>query len=292
MFGVRDAQCRPGFLTGPMQPVRTYAEFSGHWSARRWARTAARDIMVWLLSFGRNSSRNGNEIRFPYYHHVFDDERAGFARQLRWMRNYGDFISFEDAVSVLASGDIIDGRYFSISFDDGFKNCVDNALPLLREVDAPAAFFLPTRYIGTDVGRDRDLLLSFYDDRNVLVEFMNWDDCRRLADAGMTIGSHTHSHALISSLAADDVIGEMIRSKETIERELVRPCLHFCCPWGLPGSSYKTDRDPDLARRAGYCSFSTTVRGAMRAGDSPFFLRRDHMLANWSNRQLRYFLLA
>lgn len=275
-----------------MQPIRTYAEFDRAQSARTRARTVARDAAVWALSFGRSARRGAGEIRLPYYHHVFDDERAGFDRQLRWMRRHGEFISFEDAVSLLASGQPIDGRYFCVSFDDGFKNCAENALPILVEHGVRAAFFLPTRYVGTDVARDRDLLLRFYEDRNAMVEFMNWDDCRRLADAGMTVGSHTHGHALLSALDEAAVTAELTRSKDTIERELGRPCAHFCCPWGQPGVSYVPARDPDLARRAGYRSFATTARGAMRAGDTPFFLRRDHTLAGWSDRQLRYFLMA
>jgi peptidoglycan/xylan/chitin deacetylase (PgdA/CDA1 family) len=275
-----------------MQPVRTYAELSRAQSARMRMRTVARDAAVWALSFARAAPRRAGEIRFPYYHHVFDDERAGFARQLGWMRRHGEFIRFDDAVGLLASGQRIDGRYFCVSFDDGFKNCVENALPILVEHGATAAFFLPTRYVGTDVARDRDLLLHFYDDRKALVEFMNWDDCRRLADAGMAVGSHTHSHARFAALDAAAVVAELVLSKETIEHELGRPCRHFCCPFGIPRTDFRPERDPDLARRAGYSSFATTARGAMRAGDSPFFLRRDHTLANWSDRQLRYFLLA
>lgn len=274
-----------------MQAIRTYAEFCRHQSKRDRMRMIVRDAAVWILSHRRSPRHRFGEIRFPYYHHVFDDERRGFDRQLRWMRQQGEFIPFGNAVSFLASGTIPDGRYFCLSFDDGFKSCIDNALPLLVEHGASAAFFLPTRYIGTDVVRDRDLILDFYDDKRVLVEFMNWNDCNQLIGAGMTVGSHTHSHALLSSLDAADVRAEMSRSKEIIERETKRPCEHFCCPWGQPEISYKPDRDPDLARRAGYRSFVTTVRGPMKKGDSPFFIQRDHTLANWSDAQLRYFFL-
>ena len=275
-----------------MQPARTYAEFSRGQSAAARARTVARDAAVCLFSFVRSGARRSGEIRFPYYHHVFDDERLGFARQLQWMRRHGEFIGFEDAVALLASGQPIGGRYFCVSFDDGFKSCVENALPILTEHGATAAFFLPTRYVGTDIARDRDLLLHFYAGQKTLMEFMNWNDCHRLADAGMTIGSHTHGHAVLASLDAAAVTAELTRSKETIERELGRPCRHFCCPFGIPKTAFLPERDPDLARKGGYASFATGVRGAMRRGDSPFFLRRDHILANWSVRQLHYFLFG
>jgi hypothetical protein len=49
-------------------------------------------------------------------------------------------------------------------------------------------------------------------------------------------------------------------------------------------------RDPSLAREAGYASFASGVRGGMAAGGDPFLLKRDHLLANWGEHQLRYFL--
>lgn len=274
-----------------MRSVRTYAEFQGTRPLRARMRAAARNAAVWLLSLTRSAAGGGGAIHFPYYHHIFDDERQGFARQLSWMRNHGEFLSYDNAVDLSASGRVIDGCYFCLSFDDGFKSCVENALPILLDHGASAAFFLPTRYIGTDLKRDHDLLTRFYEDRKTIVEFMSWDDCRKMASAGMILGSHTHNHAHLASLEADAIMEELTASKTAIEENTGQPCRHFCCPWGIPGSAFRVDRDPELARKAGYSSFATGVRGAMRAGASPFLLHRDHLLADWSAYQLRYFFL-
>lgn len=273
-----------------MHPARSHREFLNHLSVPQRLRLLARDAALFALSLGRSVESGGTWIRFPYYHHVFDDERGGFARQLAYMRRFGEFISFNDAVGMLASRQPIDGRYFCISFDDGFKSCVTNALPILLDHGAlGTAVFLPTRFIGTDIERDRELLLGFYDHGRLLMEFMTWQDCQVLISAGMVIGSHSHSHSNLATMDEAAVVAELRHSKGILEDRLGRPCIHFCCPVGQPHSNFVVARDPELTRKAGYSSFSTTVRGAMRAGESPFFIRRDHTLANWPDCQLRYF---
>lgn len=273
-------------------PVRQYREFAARESLGQRLRGMARDLAILVLSAHRSPGRGEGWIRFPYYHHVFDDERAGFARQLDYMGRYGEFIGLDDAVEMLEGGRPIDGRYFCVSFDDGFKSCAANAVPILLDHRTPAAFFLATRYIGADPEADRELLLGFHDDGRTVIEFLDWDDCRAMAGAGMTLGSHTESHARLRDLDADGVAGELARSRRTIEDEVGRPCRHFCCPFGRPGVDFDPDRDPRIARRLGYRSFLTGRRGAMRRGDSPLLTSRDHLLAQWANYQLRYFLGA
>ncbi|MEX0695753.1 MAG: polysaccharide deacetylase family protein, partial [Rhodospirillales bacterium] len=231
-------------------------------------------------------------IRFPYYHHVFDDERQGFARHLRYLRNIGEIIGIDDAIGMINAGTPLDGRYICITFDDGFKNWIENALPILVEADAVAAFFVATDYIGTDLEGDRDKLLAFYDDGTRLMEFLSWDDCRAMVAAGMTIGSHSAGHVHLLDLDDAGAERELAESKLKIESETGLPCRHFCCPFGRANIDYDPARHPQMAERVGYASFLTTQRGGNLADASPFDIRRDHLLANWGNFQLRYFLGA
>ncbi len=276
-------------MTASAAPVRRYKDFIKGKPALARARGALRDAAVTALSVGRRPDAAKGWIRFPFYHHVFDDERDGFARQLDFMASHGDFIGIDAAVRMLASENPIDGRYFCVTFDDGFKNWFTNAVPILVDRRVTAAFFVVTRYIGTSPKADRDALLGFYEDGVLLMEFLDWDDCRRMADAGMTIGSHTVNHVHLAALDEAAAEDELRQSKQTIEAELGRPCDHFCCPFGRENIDYLPGRDPKIARRVGYKSFLSGHRGAMRQGDSPMMIRRDHLLAGWGNAQLRYF---
>lgn len=269
--------------------VRTYAEFSATRTITGLLRDAARSAAVAALSIGRSIGKSSGWVRFPYYHHVFDDERAGFERQLRYLGRFGEFIGLDDAVGLLREREPLDGRFFCLTFDDGFKNNAVNALPILGALGVPAAFFLATGYIGLDIRRDREKLLGFYRAGRILMEFMGWDDVRRLANAGMTIGSHTAGHARLSDLRAEQVDAELTSSKSRIEAELGKPCRHFCAPFGRKTADFDPAAHPPAAARAGYESFLTTERGPNRPGNSVMAIRRDHMLANWGNHQLRYF---
>jgi len=276
-------------MTAPSLPVRRYQDFAAGRTVTQKLRGIARDGAIRVLSIGRSPNRGSGGIRFPFYHHVFDDEREDFRRQLNFMAGFGDFIGLDDAVAMLESGDTIGGRYFCVTFDDGFKNWITNAVPLLLDKDVPAAFFLVTGYIGTSVEKDRDKLLRFYESGVLLMEFLDWDDCRKMADAGMTIGSHTTNHVHLAQLDEAGAEAELRNSKQLIEKELGRPCEHFCCPFGRRGIDFLPHRDPEIARRVGYKSFLCGPRGAMTAGDSPMMVSRDHLLAGWENYQLRYF---
>ena len=149
----------------------------------------------------RNPAAQQSWLRFPYYHHVFDDERAGFARQIRYFKNIADVISIDDAVALLESDAPIDGRYICITFDDGFKNWIENAVPILVEEKAVAAFFVAAGYIDTNLKDDQEKLLAFYDDGRRLLEFLSWEDCRTMIGAGMTIGSHSVDHVHLMDLS-------------------------------------------------------------------------------------------
>ena len=76
-----------------MKSIRTYAEFTSHFGNTSRLRTIFRDAAILALSVGRNISSSSNWIRFPYYHHVFDDERYGFTRQLNYLRDFGEFFA-------------------------------------------------------------------------------------------------------------------------------------------------------------------------------------------------------
>ena len=108
--------------------------------------------------------------------------------------------------------------------------------------------------------------------------------------AGMTIGSHTVHHSRLATLQTQEVKVALTESKIVIEENLHKPCEHFCAPFGIPGRDFNVERDPGLVRQVGYRSMVTTQRGPMGPGDDPFRICRDHVLANWGNHQLRYFL--
>jgi peptidoglycan/xylan/chitin deacetylase (PgdA/CDA1 family) len=267
--------------------INTYRELASCYSWRSKIREVLRDTAVVLLALPRQIDTTSGWIRLPYYHHVFSDERKGFHRQVRYLKNYGDFISLDDAIDLLKSGDSINGRYFCITFDDGIRCCYDNAMPILLEEGIVVAFFIVTECTSEN---KKHICKPLHSGVSYNFEYLTWDECREMHRAGMIIGSHTASHAKLSGLADDQIRQEMLSSKQIIEQKLGCPCKHFACPWGRDGIDFKKGSAEKIARDVGYHSFLTTKRGPLFRGDSTFLINRDHILANWSNYQLRYFL--
>jgi peptidoglycan/xylan/chitin deacetylase (PgdA/CDA1 family) len=277
-----------------IRTAKSYKDLTDSYAFKVRTRAFARESAIYLLSLLPKTESKGGWVWFLGYHHVFNDEKRGFQRHLAFLKNRGDIISIDDAVDMFRNKQRINGRYFCITFDDGFKNCIDNALPILLENKLTAAFFVPTDYIGCDVERDKKVIERFFSASKtaypIPVEFMDWGDCRKLIKAGMTIGSHTASHAILAGLNEDQIKSELIRSKQKIEEELGLTCRHFCCPWGLPKKHFMISRDPLMAKEAGYHSFITLERGPNLSGTDPFRIKRRYMLCGWSDYQLRYLL--
>ena len=254
-------------------------------------RSKVRTLIVECSSINRNIDSNFGCIQFPYYHHVYADEVKGFERQLNYLKNYGDFISIDHAVEILHSKTPIKGRYFCLTFDDGQVCCYKYALPVLAKLNIPGTFYIVTDFVGKSFTPDSRITRDVFGYRGIktTLDFMSWDQCREVLSADITIGSHSVSHRRLSRLTEDEVKLELSSSKNKIEDNIGRPCIHFCAPYGIPVSDFNLLKHGGLADDIGYRSFATGSRGINKLGDSPLELKRDHLLASWSNSQLRYF---
>jgi peptidoglycan/xylan/chitin deacetylase (PgdA/CDA1 family) len=274
-----------------MRNLKTYKEFEKNQTLFDQSRNLARKLALLVLSINREINKTSNWIKFPYYHHVFDDERKDFERQLKYLKNYGEFISMDQAVQMIGNHQKIDGNYFCVSFDDGFYNCYSNMMEITDKLQIPVIIYLPTDFIGLSESKEGDLdqLLKFYPEKEGFVPFLSWDNCLEMLRHNISFGSHTGSHANLSRLNPIEIENELARSKKKIEEKLNISCDHFACPWGRVNLDFFPEVTTEIAQRVGYKSFATTNRGKMEHGGDPFLLKRDHVIAEWSNFQLKYF---
>lgn len=102
---------------------------------------------------------------------------------------------------------------------------------------------------------------------------MEWSEAAEMAASGvMAIGSHTHSHVILTRCRPEAAADELTRSKMIIEERLGMPCDLFCYPNGRRGDfDQNTGR---LVRDAGYRCALTTVHGMNGSGADVYALRR------------------
>ncbi len=242
----------------------------------------ARAAAVGVLAAARRPNR-ADGVLFLFYHDMRAGERRRFEAQLGRLRDFGDLIGLTDATRLLAGGG--GGRHVCLTFDDGCRGAFDHALPILAAHGAPAAFFVVAQWLDDAGSRGAgDGAGGHIGDR------IGWEECRRLLAAGMEVGSHSLTHRRLGGLDRAEVVRELVASRTRIEAELGRPCVHFACPWGQPAADYHPEREPRLARDAGYRSFLTTIPRRAGRDTDPWCLPRVRMEPGWGAAELRYAL--
>jgi peptidoglycan/xylan/chitin deacetylase (PgdA/CDA1 family) len=248
------------------------------------ARRLLRHAALSLLARRPREPRPG--VRIVHYHYVFDDERDDFGRQLDFLSSAYEPVSLTEAVERLRQGRV-GGREVVVTFDDGFRNQLTNAAPLLAERGLTACFFLVTELVSaTNDEAERMCRERLHLPRPI--EPLTWAQAGELLALGHEVGSHTRSHPELPGLAADALADELVASREELERRLARPVAHFSAPYG------ETQRfSPEVssaAREAGYESCATAQRGRNTSAEDVYALRRDHLEAGWPVAHVRHFL--
>lgn len=117
------------------------------------------DRLLCLLGWpARHRRRNRHKLLLLMYHGVVPERLDPFCwhqlpvddfrAQLEWLREQYTVLPLTDALAALDAGTLPD-HAAAITFDDGFANNVDVALPVLEAMELPATIFLPTELIGT-----------------------------------------------------------------------------------------------------------------------------------------------
>ncbi len=109
---------------------------------------------------------------------------------------------------------------------------------------------------------------------------MNWDDVRTLLhnNKNITLGSHTCNHIDISRLDKNDILSEIKKSTEDIERETGQRPVHFSCPY-----SRTAENLPAVLKNLGYMtSVSDSADILINSKSYPFSLGRIAVPASLS----------
>ena len=183
-----------------------------------------------------------------------------FERQLDGLTAAGlPALTYGEGIRAAADAD---GEGFCVSFDDGFRNVFENALPVLQARSLRAIQFIVADRIGGEDEWDRAI-------GEPPQRLMDDAQIRDWLAAGHEIGSHTLTHPHLASLPRDRARAEIFDSKASLEDRFGIAVRHFCYPYG----DYD-DATRDLVSAAGYESAATVRFGANRPGVPPLELRR------------------
>jgi len=188
-------------------------------------------ILDFISTF--NKKVENKFLRCLYLHYVFDDQIEQFEELIINLMELGVFVDTETLVKMLRCEKEIDGRYFHLSFDDGFKNNYTNAIPILTKYNIPCIFFVPTAIIGAswEVTKNYCIKTTHY---GGVIEMLKWEELNEIVSLGFEVGSHTKRHPRLSSISHDFNLlqDEVLFSKNDIETNLDIECKYIAWPFG------------------------------------------------------------
>lgn len=187
--------------------------------------------------------------------------KGAFARQMFLLRVLGyQGLSMAAAMPYLRGEK--QGRVAVITFDDGYVDTLENALPILLNNRFSATCYFISQRSGQYNDWDAASL-------NVRKALMSNDQIRSWHDAGMEVGAHSRTHPHLPDCAEAELQSEIQGSKVDLEFLTGSPVTQFCYPYGD-----LNERVTTAVLQAGFDAATTTQRGRVRSGDNPLLFRR------------------
>ncbi len=226
-----------------------------------------------LIRNARDFHHGRAPIMVVYYHRVADDNANSwtisnrqFRRHIRWLRKHFDLIGL-DGVRRRLMGSGLHRPAVSITFDDGYAENCEAALPWLIENRIPCTYFVTAHNIFTGEPFPHDVAMGNRFAPNTV------EQLRQLSAAGIEIGAHTRTHADLGATGDRDVLAdEIIAATEELAEAVGQRMRFFAFPFGM-----KANLQPaafELARLAGFDAVCSAYGGYNRPGDDPFHLQR------------------
>jgi len=147
-----------------------------------------------------------------------------FAWQMGYLARHGWFTMTLDELEHLLKVGRMPKKRFIVTFDDGFRNNLTEALPILTAFGFTATVYVATEFIGRHN--------SFVTAKMSEFPMLTWDDVIKLRDAGWQIESHGHTHKNLPDMDISQVRWELQVSRDMLEKHADVRSKHFCYPRG------------------------------------------------------------
>lgn len=169
-----------------------------------------------------------------------------------------------------------------ITFDDGYKNNLTNALPVLQQFNFKCVLFA----LGNDKMTCNEWDVKQGEPAHAL---MVAKELAEMSAAGVEIGAHTLNHPDLTHLSAEAAFQEIVQSKENLEAVIGDEVISFAYPYG-----YYNDVVRQLVVRAGFKYAVATDTGGLHLEDDHFrifrvnIMPRDNALQIWKKTRHWY----
>jgi len=124
-------------------------------------------------------------------------------------------------------------RTLAVTFDDAYRSVIEQALPVLAALEAPASVYAPTAFVGSERPMSWPGIEQWVGGPHEReLRPMGWPELGELAQAGWEIGSHSVTHPKLTRIGPEALAGELRESRAEIERRLGGRCDTLAYPFG------------------------------------------------------------
>jgi peptidoglycan/xylan/chitin deacetylase (PgdA/CDA1 family) len=192
------------------------------------------------------------------------DEQMGLLRDLGYT-----VVDLEQVLDHYTTGKQLPPRAVLITFDDGYRDNLENAMDVLGRHGYPAVLFVPIGYLDTTLPLPHEERLA---QRGIVNRTIDWSDLPDIERGGIRVEAHGISHRPLADLEVDEAAREIVLAKLKLEEALGRPVRAFAYVKGSEAHFKLVHLS--LLRQAGYDIAFTSVSGANTPRTDPLRLHR------------------
>ena len=215
-------------------------------------------------------------IRILSYHSIGDLDTPLTIKEKDFERHVAILSSTFSPVHLREIVDYVTGRgrlpedAVAITFDDGYRDNLTLALPILLKYQVPATIFVATGFVGSCIPLYTEMLPA-----------LSWTEIQEMNQSGVVeFGAHTRTHVRLSDVPAWVAKRAISDSKSDLEEHLGRPVQMFSYPQGRFNSA--VIRILQEAGFRGACGGA----GMVHRLSSPYRLRRLQIEGGTSGNDL------
>jgi len=158
--------------------------------------------------------------------HIFATKPDDFREQMEYIGSNFKVVSLYELYEMRISNSDLPDKLAVITFDDGYEDNYEYAFPILKRLGLPATIFLVTGFINGEIDiAKRDRTYSG-------LSPLKWQQILEMREEGITFGSHTHTHPILTDILLKDAENDIVYSKKILENKLNEPIKMFAYPLG------------------------------------------------------------
>jgi peptidoglycan/xylan/chitin deacetylase (PgdA/CDA1 family) len=195
-----------------------------------------------------------------------------FARQMEHLQEhkFSPITVSDFARTVRGERASLPERPIVITFDDGYADFYEHALPVLKRYQFPATLYMTTNCVNA--------LSDCISSAKITGRpMLTWDMLMAARDEGIEIGAHSHTHPQLDVITGAQLEREVVEPKQILENRLTTMVTSYAYPHG-----FHTRQVVQAVRNAGYTSACAVKYAMSSTRDDVFALARILVPVNTS----------